>query len=446
MRKRREQQSTIFDIIPDHSMGREYQVISQILDQHPRVLYWVAADLRGEDVQATGRQGLSAETVLRAAIVKQHHQFSYEELAIHLVDSMTFSAFCRMGGAEPCKSSLQENISRIKASTWEKINAAILVSASHFGVEKGRKVRTDSTPIESDIHKPLDSELLWDAVRVMARMMENAKETFPGLKFHNRRRAMKKRLLKIRYQSRKNNRRQIYREMLRYTKETLDYLNMAIKRIPIVEPKWASWELVAREFAKKVEVVISQTQRRVFDGEKVPAAEKLVSLFEDHTDIVVKGRQDVTYGHKVNLTTGQSGMILDLVVEQGNPSDVEKAVAMIQRQVKIYGAAPRQCAFDGAYASRKNLHEIKALGVKDVMFQKKKGLRVQEMVKSPWVYRKLRNFRAGVESVISCMKRAFGWTRCLWKGWTHFQAYTWASAVAFNLATLGRNLVEAPPG
>ena len=68
------------------------------------------------------------------------------------------------------------------------------------------------------------------------------------------------------------------------------------------------------------------------------------------------------------------------------------------------------------------------------------------MTKSPWVYRKLRNFRAGVESVISCMKRAFGWTRCIWKGWAHFQAYTWASAVAFNLATLGRKLVEVASG
>ena len=446
MRKRKEQQSTIFDIIPDHSLGMEYQAISQVLDQHPRILYWVASDLGGDEAQATGRQGLSADTILRAAIVKQHHQFSYEELAIHLIDSKSFNSFCRLGEAEPSKSTLQENISRIKADTWQKINRGVLVSAQQEGVEKGRKVRTDSTPIESDIHKPLDSELLWDAVRVMSRMMEEALETFPGYKFHNRRRAMKKRLLKLRYHSRKVDKKQIYREMLRYTKETLHYLESARRQVPQTELKWAAWALEAQHFAKKVRVVISQTQRRVLAGEKVPAAEKLVSLFEAHTDIVVKGRQDVTYGHKVNLTTGQSGMILDLVVEKGNPSDVERAVAMIQRQVDIYGVAPRQCAFDGAYASRKNLHEIKALGVKDVMFQKKRGIVVEEMTKSPWVYRKLRNFRAGVESVISCMKRAFGWTRCTWKGWSHFQAYTWSAAVAFNLATLGRKMVAASSG
>ena len=430
-------------MIPNHCLGKEYQAISTVLDQHPRILEWVAADLIGGQMKPTGRQGLSVESILRAAIVKQHHQFSYGELEVHLVDSNTFSAFCRLGLTNPSKSALQEGISQIRAETWEKINRALLTSAHAKGIETGRVVRTDSTPIETNIHKPMDSELLWDAIRVMARMMEEAKKTFPELGFCNRTRAAKKRLLKLRFKSRQVDQTQMYRDLLGYTIETIAYMEGAFGRMPLTEPKWAGWHAEAKRIVALAGRLVSQTKRRVLEGKKVPVDEKIFSLFEDHTDIVVKGRQDITYGHKVNLTTGQSGLVLDLVIEKGNPNDVDRAVAMIGRQIDIYGRSPRQCAFDGAYASKANLREIKALGVTDVMFQKKKGLEVTDMAKSPWVYRKLRNFRAGIESVISCLKRAFGWKRCTWKGLARFEAYTWASAVAYNLATLGRRLIAA---
>ena len=98
----------------------------------------------------------------------------------------------------------------------------------------------------------------------------------------------------------------------------------------------------------------------------------------------------------------------------------------------------RQMAADGGYASGENLREAKALQVEDVVFHKKRGLKVEEMAKSPWVYRKLRNFRAGIEAGISCMKRAYGLGRCTWKGLAHFKAYVWSAVVAHNLALFGR--------
>ncbi len=390
MRKRREQQSTIFDIFPHHSLGLEYETISRVLDQHPRFVEWVASDLGHGQMKQTGREGLTAETIFRAAIVKQHHQLSYEELAIHLVDSNTFMAFCRLSGTVPSKSALQWGISRITAATWEKINRGVLVSAKVEGIEKGRVVRTDSTPVKSDIHKPMDSELLWDVVRVLTLMIKKAKKSFPGLEFSSRARACKKRLLLLRFSSRKVDKKKMYRKMLAYATETIGYAEKAIAQIQSHDPIWTGWVNKVRRFVELANQVVSQTQRRVLEGEKVPASEKVFSLFEDHTDIIKKGRQDITYGHKVNLTTGRSGMVLDLVVEDGNPADVDRAVGMIKRQINIYGDAPRQCAFDGAYGSKQNLVDIKALGVKDVVFQKKKGLVVEEMAKSTWVYRKLR--------------------------------------------------------
>ena len=164
-----------------------------------------------------------------------------------------------------------------------------------------------------------------------------------------------------------------------------------------------------------------------FSGEAVAAGEKIVSLFEPHADIIVKGGREVEYGHKLNLTTGRSGLILDLVIEAGNPADSERFLPMLERHIAFYGGAPRQAAADGGFASRHNLGQAKALGVRDVAFHKKAGLRIMDMVKSRGVYRKLRNFRAGIEAGISCLKRAYGLARCAWRGLAHFQAYVWSS-------------------
>jgi IS5 family transposase len=187
-----------------------------------------------------------------------------------------------------------------------------------------------------------------------------------------------------------------------------------------------------------VERVIWQTERRVLHGESVPAAEKLVSLFEPHTDIIVKGAREVQYGHKLTLVSGRSGLILDALIEEGNPTDSQRFLPLLERHIEHYGTAPRQMAADGAYASHDNLTQAKARGVEDVAFHKKRGLSIEAMVKSHWVYRVLRNFRAGIEANISCLKRAYGLARCTWKGWEHFRAYVWSSVVAYNLALFAR--------
>jgi len=150
------------------------------------------------------------------------------------------------------------------------------------------------------------------------------------------------------------------------------------------------------------------------------------------------GNRDSQYGHKLNLSSGKSGLILDVVVEQGNPADTERFLPMLQRHIDKYGCAPKQVAVDGGYASADNLDQAKVAGIKDIAFHKKRGLSIEEMVKSTWVYRQLCNFRADIEAGISCLKRAYGLTRCTWKGRLHFKSYVWSSVVAHNLALLAR--------
>jgi IS5 family transposase len=180
----------------------------------------------------------------------------------------------------------------------------------------------------------------------------------------------------------------------------------------------------------------------VLDGESVPAADKIVSIFEPHTDIIVKDRRQALYGHKVCLTAGASGLVLDCVIEDGNPADSTLAVRMIERQIDIYDQPPRQACFDGGFTSNDNLAAIKKLEVVDVAFSKARGIALLDMVKSSWVYRRLKHFRAGIESIISFLKRCFGWHRCTWRSLESFKAYTWTSVVAANLLVLARHALK----
>ncbi|MDN5850865.1 MAG: ISNCY family transposase [Nitrococcus sp.] len=444
MREKRTSQVSIFDQFAAHEIGRELEAMSGWLDAHPQVLERVAEDLGAS--ATTGRRGLSAEATLRCALLKQHRQLSYEELAFHLLDSASFQAFARLpSGLTPKKASLQANIAAIRPATWEAINAELLQGAKTTGVERGTMLRLDSTVTDSPIHEPSDSTLLGDSVRVMVRLLQTAEalDGAPALAWHNHTRRARKRVRAIGYTRGQDKKRALYQDLVSVTQATLGYLNEIEARLdhcPSVAElaQLVGWQAEVAHFVPLIEQVIEQTQRRVFAGEKLPAQEKLVSLFEAHTDIIVKDRRQVHYGHKLNLTSGRSGLIFDVVIEHGNPADAERFMPMLERHIERFGTVPRQVAADGGYASGKNLAAARAAGVADMAFHKKRGLSVEEMVKSQWVYRKLRNFRAGIEAGISCLKRAFGLARCTWKGLEHFKAYVWSSVLAHNLGLLAR--------
>ncbi len=444
MRKVRTAQASIFEVFAKHEIGRELQAMSAWLDEHPELLAWVAEDLSTAHVQDIGREGMTAESVLRCALLKQHRQLSYEELAFHLLDSVSFQAFARLPVKfVPKKSALQLNIASIKAQTWERINRSVLGDAKSEGVEKGQVIRIDSTVTETPIHEPSDSTLLWDSLRVLVRLLEGAQELegAPVLDWHNHSRVGKKRARQIHYTRGKEKKVPLYRDLVKVVRDTLGYAQAALLRLTAARLTGLDFEIWRAELAHYtplIEGVIEQTSRRVFNGEQVPAREKLFSLFEEHTDIIVKGSREIQYGHKLNLSGGQSGLILDAVIEEGNPADAERFLPMLDRHMELYGRAPRQAAADGGYASTANVREAKEKGVKDVAFHKKCGLSVTDMVKSQWVYRKLRNFRAGIEAGISCLKRAYGLARCTWKGMEHYGAYVWSSIVAYNLSLYTR--------
>jgi IS5 family transposase len=442
MRQERTVQATIFEVFARHEIGCALQAISQWLDGQRPLVSLVADDLRRQGVQDTGRRGLPAETVLRCALLKQQRQLSYEELAFHLEDSASFRAFARLPLRwSPKKSVLHHTISALRPQTWEAVNQALLVSAQQQKLESGATVRIDSTVSAALMHQPSDSTLLWDAVRVMTRLLRRAGQLpeAPAVRWRDRRRLAKKRARAIDYSRGKAKKRALYRELIAAVQATRAELQTVAEGLAETVGMAAErWRAGVNHYLPLIARIIDQSERRVLKGEAVPAGEKLVSLFEPHADIIVKGGREVQYGHKLNLATGKSGLILDVVVEAGNPADAERFLPMLDRQIARRGAPPRQTAADGAYASRDNLKQAKARGVQDVAFHKKCGIAVAEMVRSPWVYRRLRNFRAGIEAGISCLKRAYGGARCTWRGLDHFKAYIWSAVVAHNLMLFAR--------
>ncbi len=448
MREKRTVQGSIFERYAEHETGRELKAMSDWLDQNIDLLDWVAADVKNRNVEETGRKGLSVESVLRCAILKQYRQLSYEDLVFCLMDSASCKTFARLAWDwTPKKATLQSCVSSISDVTWEQINQRLLHSASQAKIEKGEMLRIDSTVIDSPIHDPSDSTLLWDCVRVLGRLLKRAEELAEGItviEYRNHQRVAKKRMRAICYTRGKEKKARLYRDLIDVTNKSLAYASQARMRLmssgsnqPLALEGWLQQ---LKHYEPLIHKVIDQAERRIFEGEKVPATEKIVSIFEEHTDIIIKGSRDIQYGHKLNLITGKSGLILDIVIEKGNPADTDRFLPMLNRHIENYGKAPRQMAADGGYASTENLREAKALKVEDMAFHKKRGLKVEDMAKSPWVYRKLRNFRAGIEAGISCMKRAYGLGRCTWKGIAHFKAYVWSSVVAHNLALFGRLL------
>jgi IS5 family transposase len=440
MRVMMQDQLPLMQAFVGHEHGRELEVMSAILDKVPEVLKLLDRDVIRGRKREVGRPGMSAEQVLRALVVKQMNGYSYEELSFHLADSISYRTFCRFGVCDetPSRSTLQANLSRVSAETLESLNRALLGVAKEEGIEDGSTVRGDCTTVESNIHPPTDSWLLWDVERVLLRLMRQGVDY--GVTFTNHKKRAKRRWHDIRNAKRREDRVGLYRDLVKVVEETLGEAETAIS----VLRKWTEDEAksLLEQLKHYVELgrrVVDQTRRRVFERESVPSSEKVVSIFEDHADILVKGSRETEYGHKVWLTGGASAMVLDCQVTAGNPADSTLAEEILRRHCDLYGEAPVEAAFDGGFASRSNLDALKDLGVQEVMFSKRCGLPIDEMVTETWVYKRLRNFRAGIEGCISFLKRCFGWNRCLWRGLPSFKSYVWSSVVSVNLLLLARH-------
>ena len=297
MRKLRNQQLPLVEGTTDHPKAKEFVRISELLDNHHSISELALQDFDCGD-NNVGANGMTVEQIIRAAIVKQIEGYSYRALAFHLDDSRVYRQFCKAGFRKSFKkSTLQKGIKTISAKTWEAINRVLVCFAAEQGIEKGRKIRVDCTVVESNIHAPYDSELLVDSVRALARLLSAIKTGMPGVTFsftdHLRR--AKRRNLDILHAKNGDERKRFYRDLITVTENIIGYAENAVKALgnytcksleEVAAATWVTEQL--QHFLPLVRQVVCQTRRRVVEGESVPAGEKIVSIFEAHTDIIRK--------------------------------------------------------------------------------------------------------------------------------------------------------------
>jgi transposase, IS5 family len=442
-------QHDILEPIVDYALPADLAEIDAVLRAHPEWVRWAHADVtkkRGIDA-SKGRDGLPANLVLRVVLLKHKLNISLRKLTPLLADSLSLREFIglRLSDRAPSRTTLQENVVLITPETWGKILKGLAQSAEAKEHESGEKVRIDATVTETNVHAPSDSSLLWDSIRVLTRLMTRALVTF-GIEFVDESKAARKLRHRIFYAHAQAQRVPAYRDLLAVAERVNEQATSSISRLERLKVRTATAEKARVGLLNELGHyrglflrVINQTTRRVINGEKVRASEKVLSIFEPETDMIVKRRnQPPEYGHKITLTAGPSGMVLDCVIERGNPGDVTVAVRQVERQKKLLGRAPRTAVFDGAYSSKENLERANELGVEQCAFSKAPGLTPEEMAGSRRTYGRLRRFRAGIEATVSFLKNSFGLDRCTWKGWERFQSYVWSAILAANLTILAK--------
>jgi IS5 family transposase len=405
----------------------------------------------------TGRPSTPVEVNLRMLAVKRLYRFTYRATAWHVRDSLVFRWFCRAYfDVVPDHSTLNRWALLIKPETLVAFNERVDTLAKELKVTRGRKLRTDGTVVETNIAYPRDSKLLADGVRVLCRTIKRAKKvirdtsTVATQTFRDRRRSARNQARRIANCARRKSE-AAKQEMRQAYQRLVDVARCAIKQAKtVVALVQTEGEQAANRFAEtletfipRVEQAVDQTVRRVFQEEKVPAAEKILSLFEPHTAIIrrQKAGKPVEFGHKVWLDEVDGGIVTRWSVLEGNPADKEQWRPAIDHHIALFGKPPYLASGDRGLYSPDNEDYATGKGVKRVILPKRgrKSEKRRAYEAQSW-FRRGRRFQAGIEGRISVQKRKHGLDCCLDHGDEGFEKWVGWGVIAGNLAVMGRAL------
>lgn len=422
-----------------HKHAQQLDRIAKVLDSLPQLEQTVLADLLPQGTRADfGRDGLSAQQVLRVLVLYLLLRTDFEQLEFHLADSPTYRAFCLLGLGDrpPKRSTLQENVSRIGAPTLQTLHKILVEQAVNRGIETARAIRTDTTPVAAPLRPPWDSTLLGDAVRVLERLLRRAQKLVPT-RIPNHRRRVRRRTTALRNEKLdEEHRKALYFDLIQDVKT---YIQAAFDCAEFLEGcqsnKAQRLGLALRTQAEGALCIVDQTERRVLEGQAIPAPDKRVSLFETHADILRK-RNQVVYGHKLCLSFGKTGLVLATEIVRGNPSDSQLTQTAIEQVEQNTGKIPHDVAMDLGFASKENVAGLKGRGVQRVAFNPGRGIDAEAACGKARVRRKLYRFRAGVEGLISWLKRSLSLRQSRWKGEQGYNAYVWGVIVTASLQAL----------
>jgi len=437
-------------------MDKQLTHIDQLLDDD-ELYQMVKQDLeqRHPLTKSTGRQSTPVEVILRMLVVKHMHNLSYEKTEQYVKDSLVLRRFCRVYfESVPDHSTLNKWALQIQPRTLQALNERVVGLATELRVTKGRKLRTDGTLVETHIHYPTDSSLLADSVRVLGRTLKQARSvlgTTGGLAqetFRNRTRSARRAARQIASAARQGSKatKKTYRHLVNTTRASIGQAQTVLAALKTQTSRQAHKLCATLEtFIPLAQQVIDQTVRRVFEGEQVPARDKLVSIFEPHTDIIRRGKakRATEFGHKVWFDELDGGIISRYAVLDGNPPDEAQWEAALDHHVRLFGKPPRLASADRGVSSFDNQTLAADLGVKRVILPQPgpKSDERKRYERQAW-FRRGRYWHAGVEGRISVLKRKHGLDRCLNRGQDGFECWVGWGVIANNLTIMGRTLAQ----
>jgi IS5 family transposase len=425
---------------PNWALDPELALIDTILNENPRLYEIIAADIM--DLNKGGERGRqdspTVEQVVRAALYKEIKKLDYRELEYAQEDSRVCGAFIKLEARSPFSFEVfHKYISRIRGESLRALMVEInRIMMQEEGIEDGKSLRTDSTVVETGIHYPTNNALIWDCIKTSHRLLKKLEETGKIKKVRNYQKQGKKNEFKINNTKKMEKRAELFKKQLKLFRCSINQVSMVVEGV-ITGIDLGGISIVGelKGLLPKMEKVYEISYRHEILGESVPNREKIFSIYEEHTDIIVKGSREVEFGHKVNLATGRSNLILDCEVVDGNPSDSTLYEGVLDRASKDYGIRPRDMVTDGAYGSLRNQEKAKEYGIVNIVFNKIVGS-LKNVVTSIHMETRLKKWRSGMEAVISNLKRGFDLSRCEWKGRDHFDAKVFWSVIAYNIRVM----------
>jgi IS5 family transposase len=365
---------------------------------------------------------------------------TYRELEYAQHDSRMCTLFIKLDDRKPFSfKAYQKYISQISAASLEKVMVLINQLAIGEGLEDGKSIRTDATVVETNIHYPTNNALVWDCMKTIDRLLKKLKASGVDIKPRSYKKQAKKTHYKINNTKKKEEREEEFKKQLKLLRSSINQAERALTApVPKTIEGWVEAQAAIGELKQllpKAEKVYDITWRHEILGEVVPNKDKIFSIFEDHTDIIVKGRREVEFGHKVNLAGGRSNLILDCRVLDGNPRDTTIYADVIDRIYANYGIVPRDVVTDGGYASKDNARIAQGNGILNIVFNKITGS-LKNIVSSKSMETRLKKWRSGIEAVISNLKRGYELFRCEWKTRAHFDAKVYWNVIVYNIRVM----------
>lgn len=443
----------------------KYEAISAILDQNPTIVDRIHNDLEEalEDVAVEDRHGAqfryTSDTVLRVLLCQIIEGCSLREIAIRIDDSNYLRFFVRIfNGPMIDFTTFCKLKNHIQPETWKEVNELLARAAIEQQLIEGGQLRLDTTAVETNIHWPTDSSLLWDTYRTLARLIEQIRESDPAMVGDRRLlvRRVKKLCQKIARKASKSSAaaaalEPLYLKLFRLVESILQWsdqiagaLAARIARRRYGPLEQATMAFCLRElvyYRRLGEQVLDQARRRIIDQETVPSQEKIFSLFEPHTELLKRGQagKPIEFGHMIQIRQVEGKFITGYDVFEKKPVEYELIEPALEGHKALFGEYPDQLATDKGYYQ--SMEQIEELGERiAVVAIAKKGKRTEEQTRRETepAFRHAQRFRAGVEGTISFLKGVLGLCRCYNKGWEHYVATVGATVLAHNLLILAR--------